>query len=75
MSEDEARKLFEVLLNEDEKKLRDEVRGFVRDKIDPALIIAMDSKEKEYPYEFIKAAAGANLLGLRFPEKYGGRDL
>jgi len=75
MSEYEARKLFEVLLNEDEKKLRDEVRGFVRDKVDPALIIAMDSKEKEYPYEFIKAAAGANLLGLRFPKKYGGRGL
>jgi alkylation response protein AidB-like acyl-CoA dehydrogenase len=35
----------------------------------------MDSKEKEYPYEFIKAAAKENLLGLRFPKEYGGRGL
>ncbi|MFW9944280.1 MAG: acyl-CoA dehydrogenase family protein, partial [Candidatus Sifarchaeia archaeon] len=31
--------------------------------------------EKEYPYEFIRDAAKANLLGLRFPKKYGGRGL
>ncbi|MGD9381632.1 MAG: acyl-CoA dehydrogenase family protein [Candidatus Thorarchaeota archaeon] len=62
-------------MSDDEKKLRDEVRAFVRDNVDPNLIVAMDSREKEYPYEFIKAAAKANLLGLRFPKKYGGRGL
>lgn len=67
--------MFDILLSDDEKKLRDEVRTFVRDKVDSNLIIAMDSKEKEYPYEFIKASAKANLLGLRFPNKYGGRGL
>jgi alkylation response protein AidB-like acyl-CoA dehydrogenase len=67
--------MFDVLLSDDEKKLRDEVRAFVRDKVDPNLIVAMDSREKEYPYEFIKAAAKANLLGLRFPKEYGGRGL
>jgi alkylation response protein AidB-like acyl-CoA dehydrogenase len=67
--------MFDVLLSDDEKKLRDEVRAFVRDKVDPSLIVAMDSREKEYPYEFIKAAAKANLLGLRFPKQYGGRGL
>ncbi|MHA3964667.1 MAG: acyl-CoA dehydrogenase family protein [Candidatus Thorarchaeota archaeon SMTZ1-45] len=67
--------MFEVLLSDDEKKLRDDVRAFVRDKVDSELIVAMDSKEKEYPYEFIKAAAKANLLGLRFPKEYGGRAL
>jgi alkylation response protein AidB-like acyl-CoA dehydrogenase len=67
--------MFDVLLSDDEKKLRDEVRAFVRDNVDPNLIVAMDSREKEYPYEFIKAAAKANLLGLRFPKKYGGRGL
>ncbi len=67
--------MFDVLLSDDEKKLQDEVRAFVRDKVDPNLVIAMDSKEKEYPYEFIKAAAKANLLGLRFPKEYGGRGL
>lgn len=67
--------MFEELLSDAEKKIRDEVRAFVRDKVDRELIIAMDSKKKEYPYEFIKAAAKDNLLGLRFPKKYGGRGL
>jgi alkylation response protein AidB-like acyl-CoA dehydrogenase len=67
--------MFEELLSDAEKKIRDEVRAFVRDKVDRELIIAMDSKKKEYPYEFIKVAAKENLLGLRFPKKYGGRGL
>ncbi|MFW9973854.1 MAG: acyl-CoA dehydrogenase family protein [Candidatus Thorarchaeota archaeon] len=67
--------MFDILLDETERKIRDEVRRFVRDKVNPELILAMDSKEKEYPYEFIKAAAKENLLGLRFPKEYGGRGL
>ncbi len=67
--------MFDVLLSDDERRLRDEVRAFVRDRVDSRLIIAMDSKQKEYPYEFIKEAAAANLLGLRFPPRYGGRGL
>ena len=67
--------MFDVLLSEEEKKIRDEVRAFVRDKVDRALILKMDSKEKEYPSEFVKAAGKENLLGLRFPKKYGGRGL
>ncbi len=67
--------MFDILLNEDERSIRDEVRRFVRDKVERELILAMDSKSKEYPYEFIKAAAKDNLLGLRFPKEYGGRNL
>ncbi len=67
--------MFDVLLTDEERSLRDEVRAFVRDKVDRELLIAMDSKEKEYPYEFVKAAAKENLLGLRFPKEYGGRGL
>ncbi|MFW9806369.1 MAG: acyl-CoA dehydrogenase family protein [Candidatus Thorarchaeota archaeon] len=67
--------MFDVILSQEERNLRDEVRKFVRDKVDRDLILAMDSKEKEYPYEFIKTAAKENLLGLRFPKEYGGRGL
>jgi acyl-CoA dehydrogenase len=67
--------MFDVLLTKDEIELREEVRAFVRDRVPSELVISMDSKEKEYPYEFIKEAAKANLLGIRFPEKYGGRGL
>lgn len=67
--------MFDEIISEDEMKLRDEVRRFVRDKVDRELILAMDSKQKEYPYDFIKDAAKENLLGLRFPKEYGGRAL
>ncbi|MHA2187384.1 MAG: acyl-CoA dehydrogenase family protein, partial [Candidatus Thorarchaeota archaeon] len=67
--------MFEVLLTEEEKKIRDEMRLFVRDEVDRELIIRMDSDDEEYPYDFIKAAGKANILGLRFPKEYGGRGL
>jgi len=67
--------MFDVLLSESEKQIRDEVRTFVRDQVDPNLIIRMDGNEQEYPYDFIKSATRANLLGLRFPKKFGGRGL
>jgi acyl-CoA dehydrogenase len=67
--------MFDVLLDIEERSIRDEVRRFVRDKVERDLILAMDSKAKEYPYEFIKSAAKENLLGMRFPKEYGGRDL
>lgn len=67
--------MFDIHLTDDERKLRDEVRVFVRDKVDPNLIIRMDGNEQEYPYDFVRALAEANLLGLRFPKKYGGRNL
>lgn len=67
--------MFDEILTDAEKRIRTEVRTFVRDKVDRELIIAMDGKQKEYPYEFIKAAAKEKILGLRFPEEYGGRNL
>ena len=67
--------MFDVILTDKEKQLRDEVRAFVKDKVDRSLLIKMDGKEKEYPYEFVRAAGEANLLGMRFPKKYGGRGL
>lgn len=67
--------MFDVLLTPEEKAIKEEARRFVRDKVSRDLLIAMDSKEKEYPYEFVKVAAKENLLGLRFPKEYGGRGL
>ncbi len=67
--------MFDVLLTESERRVRDEVRTFVRTKVDPDLIIRMDGNEQEYPYDFIKTASKANLLGLRFPKAFAGRGL
>lgn len=62
------------LLSEEEVGLRGEAKDFVA-SVDPELIRKMDRNEVDYPFEFIKAAADRNLLGLRFPKEYGGREL
>ncbi len=64
----------DALLTEEEIKLREETKEFVA-KIDPELLRKMDRNEVDYPFEFIKEAAERKLLGLRFPEEYGGRGL
>jgi alkylation response protein AidB-like acyl-CoA dehydrogenase len=64
----------DFLSTEDEIKLREEVKDFVN-SIDPELLRKMDVNEIDYPYEFLEEAARRNLLGLRFPEEYGGRGM
>ncbi|AGK61154.1 Acyl-CoA dehydrogenase [Archaeoglobus sulfaticallidus PM70-1] len=64
----------DVLSTEEEIKLREEVKEFVA-SIDPELLRKMDKDEIDYPFEFLEGAAKRNLLGLRFPEEYGGRGL
>lgn len=67
--------MLECLMSVEEKALRDEVRAFVRDDIDKQLLRDMDEEKVRYPRQFLEKAAARNLLGLRFPEKYGGRGL
>jgi len=64
----------DIFLDEVHLKLREEVKDFVR-WVDPKLIRAMDAEEVDYPFEFYREAGRRNLLGLRFPKKYGGREL
>jgi len=64
----------DFLSTEEEIKLREEVKDFVR-SVDPELLRKMDRNEIDYPFEFLHEAAKRNLLGLRFPEEYGGRGL
>jgi acyl-CoA dehydrogenase len=67
--------LYDALLTEQEKALRDEVRRFVRDEVPADLLRAMDREEITFPYEFIAKLASHGLRGLRFPKKWGGREL
>jgi acyl-CoA dehydrogenase len=66
--------MLEVFLTEERKKFRQEVQDFVR-SIPRQLILDMDADKIEFPYEFVREAGRRNLLGIRFPKKYGGRDL
>ena len=67
--------LYDALLTEPEKALRDEVRRFVRDEVPADLLRAMDREEITFPHEFIAKLAQHGLRGLRFPRKWGGREL
>ncbi len=67
--------MFESLLTEERKKLRDEARAFVQDDVPRQLILDMDAEKVRYPRQFLEAAAKRRLLGLRFAEEYGGRGL
>ncbi|AIY91203.1 acyl-CoA dehydrogenase family protein [Geoglobus acetivorans] len=61
-------------LDEEIVKLREEVKGFAS-SVDPELLRKMDRDEVDYPLDFIRDAGEKGLLGLRFPEEYGGRGL
>ena len=63
-----------VLLTEKETKLREEIKDFVR-SIDPDYLRAMEAEKIDYPKEALKEMARRKILGLRFPKKYGGREL
>ena len=66
--------MLEVFLTEEQKKFKSEVQDFVK-SIPRQLILDMDADKVEFPYEFVREAGKRNLLGIRFPKKYGGRDL
>jgi alkylation response protein AidB-like acyl-CoA dehydrogenase len=66
--------MHEHLWTQTQKKLRDEVRDFVK-WVPKELLVAMDEDRVQYPREFLVEAGKRNLLGLRFPQKYGGRGL
>ncbi len=67
--------MFDFLLTEEEKALQDEVREFVKNDVPSKLVRDMDLSIIETGRPFIEMAAKKNLLGLRFPEEYGGRGL
>ena len=66
--------MFEAMLSEEQRLLRDQVREFVR-SVPRQLILDMDAERVRYPRDFVLEAGRRNLLGLRFPTGYGGRGL
>lgn len=66
--------MFEAILTNDQRRLRDEAREFVR-SVPRELILDMDADRVQYPSDFVQEAGRRNLLGLRFPLEYGGRGL
>lgn len=66
--------MIDSLLTKEQKKLRDEVREFVK-WVPRQLLLDMDADKVCYPREYVIEAARRNLLGLRFSKEVGGRGL
>ena len=66
--------MFDFLLNEEQIKLRDEVRELVA-WVPREMILAMDRDEITFPKEFLAEAGKRNLMGCRYPREWGGRGL
>ncbi|MGC8762937.1 MAG: acyl-CoA dehydrogenase family protein [Acidobacteriota bacterium] len=64
----------DALLHEKTRALRDEVRAFVK-SVPRSLILDMDQDRIRYPKDYLREAGKRGILGLRFPEAYGGRGL
>ncbi|MDQ1238356.1 MAG: acyl-CoA dehydrogenase [Thermodesulfobacteriota bacterium] len=65
---------MEALLTADQKRLRNEIRNFVK-QIPRQLLLDMDAEKVLFPREYLVEAAERNLLGLRFSREFGGRGL
>ncbi len=67
--------MYNYLISEENRKLREEVREFVKTEVPPSLLKKMDQNEIQYPAEYMYSLAKNNLIGVRFPKEYGGRGL
>lgn len=67
--------MYDILLTEGQRLLRDEARAFVRDEVPRQLLLDMDAEKVRYPREYLRKLAARRLLGVRFPEELGGRGL
>ena len=66
--------MFDYLLNDDQKKLKREARDFVK-SIPRKMILDMDADKIRFPKAFLREAGRRNLMGCRYPEKWGGRNM
>ncbi|NPA15453.1 MAG: acyl-CoA/acyl-ACP dehydrogenase [Deferribacteres bacterium] len=66
--------LSDKLLSKLQKEIKEQTQEFVK-WVPRQLIIDMDQDKVRYPAEFLEEGGRRNLLGLRFPKKYGGRGL
>ncbi len=64
---------MDFTFSEEHNMLRDMVRKFTTNEVKP--LAAKIDKEHKVPRELINKAAELGLMGIPFPEKYGGADM
>jgi short-chain 2-methylacyl-CoA dehydrogenase len=57
-------------LTDEQRLLRDTVRDFARNEVAP--VAEELDRTKAFPYELVEKMAGLGLMGIPFPEEYGG---
>jgi butyryl-CoA dehydrogenase len=66
--------MFDALLTREQKALREEVRDLVR-WVPRQMILDMDEERIRFPKEFLREAGRRGLMGVRYPGRWGGRDM
>jgi len=62
------------MMSKNQMKIRDEVRELVK-WVPRQMILDMDLDKIKFPKEFLREAGRRNLMGCRYPKKWGGRDM
>ncbi len=66
--------MYDFLLTEKQRSIRDEARALVK-WVPRQMILDMDTDAIKFPKEFLQEAGRRNLMGCRYPVKWGGRGL
>ncbi len=66
--------MFDFLLSPEALSFRDEIRELVK-WVPREMILEMDQDKIQFPKAFLHEAGRRNLLGCRYPAKWGGRDM
>ena len=66
--------MFDFLLSDAQRALREEVRDFVR-WVPRQLILDMDADRIRFPRDFLREAGRRGLMGVRYPRCWGGRGM
>lgn len=66
--------MFDHLLSKEALAFREEIRDLVR-WVPREMILDMDRERIRFPKQFLREAGRRNLLGCRYPRRWGGREL
>ena len=67
--------MYDFLLDGQARAIRDTVRSFAKNEVDPEYLKRMDRDEVRFPRELYEKYAKHSLLGLRFPREFGGQGM
>jgi alkylation response protein AidB-like acyl-CoA dehydrogenase len=62
--------MYDYLLTEEQTRLRDEVRDFIK-WVPRQLVLDMDKDVVKFPKEFLRRRGRRNLMGCRYPREWG----